>query len=269
VTSARPDATAPLPGGALDHGGELDLAGGPDAALLLHGLTGSTFELHPLAARLRAEGLRVLAPVMAGHGGSPAALRGLPSGAWVEAAAIQLDRLAGARRRFVVGCSMGALVACALAHARPAEVDGLVLLSPALRLSPWIRLGAALGRLGPLSSYVAGKGGSDVRDPEMRRRNLGLAGLPLGALAELSRLSRRVEALLPGVRAPALVVAGGHDHTVTLGGVRRLVARLGGPAELVILPRSYHLVAIDVEREACADAAVRFLTRLDPGLQRG
>ena len=257
------------PGTALDHGGELDIPGGPDAALLLHGLTGSTFELHPLAARLRAEGLRVLAPVMAGHGGTPRALRGLPAGAWVAAAGAHLDRLGGARRRFLVGCSMGALVACALARQRPGEVDGLILLSPALRLAFPGRLGVLLGRLGPVAGLVLPKGGSDVRDPEMRRRNLGLPGLPLGALAELGRLSRRVERLLPEVRAPALVLAGGHDHTVTLGGVRRLVARLGGAAELQVLPESFHLVAIDVEREACADAVVRFLARIGLGPSPG
>jgi len=108
-----------------------------------------------------------------------------------------------------------------------------------------------------------------VHDPEMRRRNIGLAGLPLGALAELGRLSRQLEPLLPEVRAPVLVVAGGRDHTVDRGGVRRLVARLGGPTELRLLPESFHLVAIDLEREACADAVVRFLARLGPGPSPG
>jgi len=264
VTSSPTDA-----GPALDHGGELDLPGGPDCALLLHGLTGSTFELHPLAARLWAAGLRVVAPVMAGHGGAPGALRGLPADAWVAAASGQLDRLRGARRRFLVGCSMGALVACALARERPGEVDGLVLLSPALRLAFPATLGVLLGRIRPLAGLVLPKGGSDVHDPEMRRRNLGLQGLPLGALAELWRLSRRVEPLLPEVRAPALILAGGRDHTVTLGGVRRLSSRLGGKAELRVLPESFHLVAIDVEREACADAVVQFLARIGAGPSPG
>ncbi len=85
----------------LDHGRELDLPGGPDAALVLHGLTGSTHEVWPLAERLHAAGMRVLAPLMAGHGGAPAALRGLPSTAWVEQAERELDRMRGARRGMV------------------------------------------------------------------------------------------------------------------------------------------------------------------------
>jgi carboxylesterase len=246
---------------AIDAGRELDLGGGPDAALLLHGLTGSTFELHPIALRLHAAGLRCLAPVMAGHGGDARGLAGVPWEAWVRKAEGDLARLRGARRTFVVGCSTGALVACALAHDHPERVDGLVLLAPALELAWQGRLGAALGRVPLVRRAIFPKAaGSDVSDPEMRRRNPGLPGMPLGAIAELAALQRRVEGMLPGIAAPALVVAGGHDHTVTLAGARRLAERIGsGPAEVVVLPRSWHLVGIDVERERCADEALRFV----------
>lgn len=262
--STRPrDAASPalLPAG-LGHGGELDLSGGPDAALLLHGLTGSTFELHFLAARLSEAGLRVLAPVMAGHGGAPEALCGVPWGAWVSNAAAQLGRLSGTRRRFVVGSSMGGLVACALAADPAARVDGLVLLAPALELTWTGRLGTRLGRLSLMRGRVVAKGRSDVRDPPLRELDIGLSGLPLGALAELAALASHVEDLLPRITAPTLVVAGGEDHTVTRRGVRRLLARLGGPAELQVLPQSFHLVGVDVERERCAEEVLRFLEPL-------
>jgi len=251
-------------GSAFEHGGEIDLPGGPDAVLLLHGLTGSTFELHPIAERLAGAGMRCLAPVMAGHGGSARDLVGVPWERWVSQAAHDLARLEGARRTFVVGCSMGALVACALAHDRPERVDGLVLLAPALELQLQGWLGALLGRTSLLRAAVIPKAsGSDVRDAEMRARNPGLPGVPLGAVAELGALARHVDRQLPGIAAPALVIAGGHDHTVTLGGVRRLARRIGsGPAGLLVLPESWHLVGIDVERDRCAGEALRFLAAL-------
>ncbi len=259
-----PTATEP-PARGLDHGGELDLPGGPDAALVLHGLTGSTFEVHPLVARLNAAGLRVLAPVMAGHGGAPEELRGVPWTEWVAKAARDLARLRGARRTFVVGASMGGLVACALAHDHSARVDGLVLLAPALELSFTGRLAALLGRVGPLRRSILPKGGFDVGDEDMRRRNRGLTAVPLGAVSELGALSRRVEGLLPAIRTPALVLAGAHDRTVTLRGVRRLAAALGGgPVPVQVLPGSAHLLAIDVDRERCADEVLRFVRGLTP-----
>jgi carboxylesterase len=249
---------------AIEHGREFELPGGPDAVLLLHGLTGSTFEMHHLATRLAGAGFRCLAPVMAGHGGQPGELLGVPWTEWVAKARRDLSRLAGARRTYLAGCSMGALVACALAHDHPDRVDGLILLAPAFQLQPLGRLGGLLARTGLLWRTMVPKGsGSDVRDPEMRRRNPCLTAVPLSAVAELQALAGFVDRIAAGVVAPALVVAGAQDHTVTLAGARRLARRLGsGAAELLVLPDSYHLVGLDVEREWCADEAIRFLEGL-------
>jgi carboxylesterase len=257
--------------GAIEHGKELELDGGPDAVLLLHGLTGSTFELAPVAARLHDAGMRCLAPVMAGHGGTAAELAGVPWEEWVAKARRDLARLDGARRTFVVGCSMGALVACVLAREVPNRVDGLALLAPALELNPAGRLGALLGRTPLLRRMVLRKrAGSDVNDPEMRRRNPCLDAVPLSAVGELAKLQAHVDALLPSIAAPAIVIHGREDHTVTEAGARRLARRIGsGPAPFVLLERSAHLVGIDAERERCADAVAEFAAALPlPGERR-
>jgi carboxylesterase len=244
-----------------------DLAGGPDAVLLLHGLTGTPFEMRHVAERLHRDGLRCVGPIMAGHGGGPRALAGLPWQSWVDGARRELDALAGARRVFIVGCSMGALVACALAHAAPERVAGLALLAPALHLQRAGRLAALLGRL-PLAAWlppVPKVAGSDVRDLDARRENPTMSGVPLRAVAELTALSRHVDRLLPGIAAPALVVAAREDHTVRLSGAARIVQRLGGPARLMVLERSFHLVGIDVERDRCADEVATFFDGRSPG----
>lgn len=249
-------------------GRPFDLPGGPDAALLLHGLTGSPFEVRYLAERLHASGtIRCLGPAMAGHE-SPEALARTRWPDWVAEVRPELLRLHGARRTLVVGCSMGALVACALAREFPERVDGLVLLAPALRLTLSGRLGGLLARRTPLARYwpfVRKRGGSDVADAEMRARNPCLDAVPLASVAELEAFAAHVDRLLPQVRAPALVVAGGRDHTVSLAGARRMADRLGGGARLVVLPRSQHLVGIDVERDRCAAEVTTFLNGLGAG----
>jgi carboxylesterase len=247
-------------------GRPFDLPGGPDAALLLHGLTGSPFEVRPVAEALNRGGARCLGPAMAGHP-SPDELARTPWTAWVDGARRALLSLGGARRTWIVGSSMGALVACALARELPGRVDGLVLLAPALRLAWPGRLAAALARRTPLARlhpFVRKTSGSDVADPEMRRANPCLEVVPLAAVAELEALAARVDEGLPEVRAPALVVAGALDRTVTLAGARRMARRLGGGARLLVLPRSAHLVGIDVERERCAGEARAFLESLPP-----
>jgi carboxylesterase len=247
-------------------GRPFDLPGGPDAALLLHGLTGSPFEVRYLAEALNRDGARCLGPAMAGHP-SPDELAGTRWPAWVDGARQALLRLEGARRTWIVGCSMGALVACALAREHPERVDGLVLLAPALRLAWPGRLAAALARRTPLARwmpFVRKTSGSDVADTEMRRLNPCLDVVPVAAVAELEALAARADAWLPRIRTPALVIAGALDRTVTLGGARRMAARLGGGARLLVLPRSAHLVGIDVERERCADEVRAFLEPLPP-----
>ena len=256
----------------IEHGREFELPGGPDAVLLLHGLTGSTFEMTHVARRLAADGMRCLAPVMAGHGGPATGLVGVGWPEWVAKARGDLVRLEGARRTFVVGCSMGALVALALAHDVPERVDGLVLLAPALELHVYGKFGGLLGRVPALRDVILPKrAGSDVADPEMRVRNKCMDGVPLSAVAELLALAAEVDRRLPGVAAPALVVAGAHDHTVTLGGARRVARRIGGgPARLVVLEQSWHLVGIDVDRDRCAEEVSRFLEGLPiPGRRTG
>ena len=267
---AAPDASAVA---AHAPGAPFDLPGGPDAALFLHGLTGSPFEVRGVAERVHAGGLRCLGPVMPGHGGAPEALAPLGWRDWVEGAGRELERLAGARRVFLVGCSMGALVACALAAAAPGRVAGLALLAPALRLAGSARLAGALAARFPLLRRlppIPKLGGSDVHDAAARRENPTMPAVPLAAVAELVALQREVDRLLPAGRAPGLVIAGGRDHTVALSGARRLAARLGGgPARLVVLPRSFHLVGIDVERDACAGAVAAFLASTPPPAAQG
>ncbi len=213
-----------------------------------------------VAERLHGVGMRCLGPLMAGHGGDPLVLARTPRTEWLAQARDELRRLEGARRTFVVGSSMGALVACALAHEMPGAVDGLALLAPALRLTPAGQFAGALGRSRLGARFVLPKrSGSDVRDPEMRRRNPCMDAVPLAGVAELEALADEVDRMLPGVAAPAIVIAGGQDHTVTLGGAKRLARRIGSvPAKLVVLPESYHLVGIDVERVRCADEVLRF-----------
>ncbi len=235
--------------------------GGADAALLLHGLTGTPFELRPVADRLARAGVRCLAPVLPGHE-SPGALAGSSWLDWVGGARDALAALGSTRRTLVVGSSMGALVACALAAESPGKVDGLALLAPALELQPLGKLAAWLARATPVARFlpqIPKGGGSDVGDPEARAQNPCMPTVPFRAVGELVALQQHVDALLPRVRCPSLVVAGAQDGTVTVAGARRMAGRLGGGARFVVLPRSRHLVGIDVERDrVAADVAAFF-----------
>ena len=238
--------------------------GGNDAALLVHGLTGTPWELRPVADRLARAGVRCLAPVLPGHEG-PDALAATTWHDWLRGGREALAALGDTRRTLVVGSSMGALVACTLAAENPGKVDGVALLAPALELQPVGRAAGWLARNTPLASALPPlpkRGGSDVGDPAARAANPCLPTIPFRAVGELLAFQSHVDALLPRVRCPALVVAGALDSTVTVAGARRMAGRLGGGARFVVLPRSRHLVGIDHERDRVASDVSSFFDSL-------
>jgi carboxylesterase len=242
-------------------------AGAGRAVLLLHGFTGSPFEMRPLGEALGEAGLAVSAPALPGHGADAARLRAVRWTDYTAAVERAFDALAGSGRPVgVVGLSMGGLLALHLALVRPAAVGALGLLATALWLPPWpmrgVRRIARSPWLGRLSLPKLGR--SDIADREMRRRNPSRS-IPLSALTQLVAGMDAVRPRLAEVRAPALIAHGALDHTIPPACSEALVAELGGEVERFALPRSFHVVTLDVEREALFARLSGFLfARLPP-----
>lgn len=124
---------------------ELPVAQPRGAALLLHGLTDSPYSLRELALHLNARGFWVVGLRLPGHGTAPSALATVTWEDWAAAvrlAARHLERRAGpAVPRIIVGYSTGAALgveyALAALQGEPLPgISGLVLLSPAIGVSP-------------------------------------------------------------------------------------------------------------------------------------
>ena len=261
--------------------GPFALGDGPDACLLLHGLTGSPAEVRPLGEALAAAGLRAVGPLLPGHGVAPEALFDVGRGDLYDAAHQALRELSGARRVFVAGLSAGALLAielCARERLRGGDPDiaAVALLSPAVRFrgNAWL-LSAVAGRLPALRlPILVPKGPRDLPGPEPEdSRSPGLrsdgsqGSVPLGWGRELRLLSEEALALARRVHAPALVCHGSLDRTAALPGARKLAAALGSRAvELRVFARSGHLILLGEEGPEVSAAVVDFFARKRPGL---
>lgn len=239
------------------------------AALCLHGLTGTPYEVAPVAHALSATGFSVSAPLLAGHGSTAAALAATRWQDWLASAEAAFDRLQDASDGgpvAVLGSSMGGLLALRLARLHPERVAALVLLAVPLRLrrrESWaIKFWRGLPpfvRRGRLASLPK-RNGSDVTDERVRRENPCLPEIPIASVAQMLDLAELVRHDLAFVHQPALVVHGERDHTVHLGNSYELAGSLASDlVEHLWLPRSGHLVGVDVERSELAAAVVRFL----------
>jgi carboxylesterase len=249
----------------------LSIAGDRRGVLCLHGVTGTPFEVRPLAEQFGRLGCTVEAPMLAGHGGTLADLTATNWSDWLASAEAALERLearTGGGPTAICGFSMGGLLALRLAHLYPARISALVVMSTPLRLRPLEVFGIrTVGRLpidfrGHPRAAVPKLNGSDVSDPAVRYTNPGLRAFPIAALQQLLDLMDVVRPELPAIRTPALVVHGRQDHTVPMEDSLELTGSLGSDViERLWLDRSFHLVALDVERATLLDRAARFLDK--------
>lgn len=258
------------------------LGRGPDACLLLHGFSGSPYELRPLGELLAQRGFHAVAPLLPGHGRGPQALLEVDRRDLLSFARGELRALRGARRVFVCGLSAGALLALELAatlRLRDGDPDlcALALLAPAVRFLGTSALYAdLLGRLPVPRRLTLAKGPRDLSlalpDQEPSAPQVpgvgpdgSLTEVPLGWARELHLLSQESFALARRVRLPTLILHGARDLTADPRGAQDLAAALAGPlGEVRLFPGSGHLLPLDREGAQVCEAVAEFFAR--PGL---
>jgi carboxylesterase len=247
----------------MDGPWELD-AGGERGVLCLHGFTGTPYEVRPLGDALAARGITAVGPRLPGHESVDALART----GWIDWLNAVEAELAALRRRCrrvaVAGLSLGGLLALSLARRHP-DLGALAVLATPLWLPPAVAVAIralALVTRARLTSIP--KSGADIRDAAARRVFPTLGAMPLASLRSLLDLATRVRAELPQVRVPALVMHGDGDHVAPPACAGEIYRRIGSaPADkrLVRLPRSFHIITVDVEHETVAREVGDFIEK--------
>jgi carboxylesterase len=250
-----------------DPGGPVLTDGRAPCIVAFHGFTGTTAELRPLLERFTKGGYAVRAPLLPGHGSSPARLQEATFEAWVAAMLEEVDLARQRHRRFVLcGFSLGSLVALELASRRPAGLRGLVVLGNALCLTtPVSATLAFVDRRGwQLPDwYLLKLWSSDIRDPEMKKRVVAYDRDPLRAALEVYRGGRRVETKLGSIVCPTLILHGAKDRVCPASNAKLVASKLGAvDVTTRVFPKSGHLVAADMERDDVAVEVIRFIERI-------
>lgn len=231
------------------------------AVLLLHGFTGSPWELEPLADSLGARGFFVSVPQLPGHGTVPEAMLWVTWREWLSSAEASFRALERFERVVVGGLSMGALLSLLLAERYGARVSRLVLMAPAMRLElPGIRVLERLGRRGltRLAGDWLEKKSTDLSDAAIRAKAPLLPRYPTARLADLFELQRLAKRAAPVVKTPTLIAAAVHDHVVSFKSVEALEAALPN-SSLLVLQRGFHILPRDVDRARLISEVAEFV----------
>lgn len=231
--------------------------------VLLHGFTGTPYEVGYLGQQLASAGYTVRAPRLPGHGTSLAELDETRWEDWVACVEQAVDDLGRRCRQIaLVGQSLGGLLALYVASHRKDVVSVAALAAPlwleglSARAARWTRPGGPLAGVRRLPKL----GGSDVRDPRSKAENPCYDGVPTRALAQLMTFMKVTDDALPEVTQPVLVLHATQDHTAPVACAQRIAERTHA-RRVRILPRSYHLIAVDVERDIVAAEVVDFLRK--------
>ncbi len=244
---------------------EFFLPGSGLSALLVHGLTGTPYEMRYLGERLTAAGVRVHGVRLAGHGGGPEELGAVTRANWYESVVDGFERLrAYDEPNVVIGLSMGAVLAARLAIDQGEAVSAIVMLAPAFYLPFWTR--TALRLLRPSINianrvYIHQQGGSDIHDAGARLIHPSNRLMPLRAALDLIELSDQVRAKLPELVQPTLVIHSRRDHTCPFNNNTEFLMNHLGCADkrLVALDESFHVITVDSERERVAQETLDFI----------
>lgn len=239
-----------------------DLVGDDEVGVVLvHGFTGTPYEVRYLGDQLAKGGYTVRGPRLPGHGTTVADLDQTTWEDWAEAVERAVDSLrVRCHRVAVVGQSLGGLLALHLASHRPDVVAVASLAAPlwleglSARVAKWTGPGGALARIRSIPKL----GGSDVRDRRAKAENPCYDAIPTRALAQLMQFMQIADAALPAVTQPVLVLHAQQDHTAPVACAARIAERTRA-VRTRILPESYHLIAVDVERDIVAAEVTRFL----------
>jgi carboxylesterase len=234
------------------------LGDGDRGVLVVHGFTGSPFEMRLLGDDLARHGFAVEGVRLAGHAATTRALAETTWHDWYRSASEALDRLrarVGGKRVAIAGLSMGGLITLELARQRRDDLAAICVMSAPLWLPPQAeKFSQFMARLPLIRRAALPKlAGSDIRDPEMKRRNhdaVPRAGMPLPALASLVELGAHLRDKLGDVKTPTLLIHSERDHTVPYECMDAIAHRLGtAEYKKVTLHESFHVITLDVERD--------------------
>jgi carboxylesterase len=266
---------------------EFLLEGGRTGVLLIHGLTGTPNEMRMLAKGLNKAGHTVYGMQLAGHCGTDADLVATRWQDWYASVCAAADVL---RDRvdhfFVAGLSMGALLALKLAADQPHRVDGVGALATMFRHDGWsmpfytrfcflLNIYKALG-IGRTGCFIE-RPPYGIKDESLRKRIVaqmnsgdsaaaGLPGNPWWAVAEMYKLSSRVQKQLGQVTAPCLVMHSTQDDIASRErNAQLIVDRVKGSVETVWLEDSYHMITIDRERRTVIARMAGFIDNVLSG----
>lgn len=227
--------------------------------LLLHGFSGSPFEMRYFGEGLFKAGYNVECPRLSGHGTRWEDLNRVRYSDWIRDAEFALKNLkTRSRKIYLAGLSMGGALALELAERHP-EIRGVILINHAMMLKGFApRFLFLLRFFKPYKMKRNQKGNRrNVQDRTVELVNYDR--LPMGGAYQMQRLSGRVRRRLKKVRQPLLIMKSRADSQPVKNVFIVTNKASSKRKDIVWLENSFHVATVDVEKNLVVNKAVDFI----------
>ncbi|MEN6567008.1 MAG: alpha/beta fold hydrolase [Veillonellales bacterium] len=250
---------------------DIDLPGGEQAVLLIHGLTGNPYEMKFLAEKLNKAGFTVSAPCLPGHNQTIEALKNTRWQNWYDRVRERYLGLKQSHHKVgIAGLCMGAVLALELSFEFK-EIPAVSLMSTTLFYDgwtiPWYSFLIPLAYYTPVK-YIysfSERPPYGIKNDRLRKivqkntATLVYDEVPGVVMDQNFRLISRVKKHMPCIRTPLLLIHANEDDTASVKNADYVQTHVGSTEiRKVLLQNSYHMVTIDNDRMLVAQENIDF-----------
>ncbi|MEK6752333.1 MAG: alpha/beta fold hydrolase [Chloroflexota bacterium] len=241
--------------------------GGRTGVLLVHGFTGAPKEMRWMGEYLNGQGYTCLGIRLNGHATNPEDMRRSHWTDWTASVEDGIQLLSGSVDRiFLVGLSMGGVLSLLMSARLAQRVAGVVAMSTPYQLPDdypvWVlKLYSLLVRDAPKSKEVPG---SSWFDKAAFAEHISYPKNPMRSVVQLKLLLNEMQAALPEVRQPVLLIHSKDDPYVLPENMEKIYAGLVNATDKtkVFVTGSGHVVTRDAARHQVFELARDFIKRI-------
>ena len=241
--------------------------GGRTGVLLIHGFTGTPKEMRWMGEYLNQQGLTCLGIRLTGHATDIEDMRRSHWTDWAASVEDGIQLLSGSVDRiYLVGLSMGGVLSLLMSTKFAEHVAGVVAMSTpyALPRDPrnypiwFIKLYGRFFKYAPKSGEVPG---TSWFDKDAFTSHVSYQNNPVSSIAELKTLLYEMQAVLPEIRKPVMLIHSKDDTYVLPENMERIYARLINASDKTKLyvTGSGHVVTRDAARHQVFEASLNFI----------
>ncbi len=237
------------------------IKGNDTGVLLIHGFTGSPYEMKPLADQFARKGYTVSAPLLCGHGTKPEDMLQCRWYDWfsnVKEALFSLRK--SCKKVYVAGLSMGgSLVLHLAAHY---QVEAVIALAPGLILKD--KKAGLIKYVAPFMKLKKKRGPRADINTEERNKTVNYDKIPLKPTLELIELFNHLKMDLPEIYAPLFIAHSKNDHVVAFESSEIIYDKVSSKnKQFLRLSESYHVLTLDKEKDILFREIAAFIASID------